>query len=185
MYFTSPKDFSSLKSFHAHEELENLSSAQPMDCQVHSPSDTDSVVVNVFEQQNAEVTTNIVDQIALSPEDRAKVEALSREDSRLRLHAMPAPEDPHSGRPTPSWLLPTIEQYADVFPSKLPPGLPKARPTDNKIDIKEGSKPPSHRVYRMTPDEDKELLKQLKSYLAAGQIEPSVSPYGAGVLFVT
>ena len=35
----------------------------------------------------------------------------------------------------------------------------------------------------MAPAEDAELKKQLDAYLAAGQIEPAQSPFGAGVLF--
>ena len=35
----------------------------------------------------------------------------------------------------------------------------------------------------MSPTEEAELKKQLDAYLAAGQIEPARSPFGAGVLF--
>ena len=35
----------------------------------------------------------------------------------------------------------------------------------------------------MAPDEDRELRAQLDKYLAAQQIEPAKSPFGAGVLF--
>ena len=35
----------------------------------------------------------------------------------------------------------------------------------------------------MSPTEEKELKKQLDTYLEAGQIEPARSPFGAGVLF--
>ena len=41
----------------------------------------------------------------------------------------------------------------------------------------------AHRIYRLSPAEDAELQKQLTAYLAAGQIEPARSPFGAGVLF--
>ena len=47
----------------------------------------------------------------------------------------------------------------------------------------EHAKPPAHRVYRLYPAEEIELKRQLEAYLQAGQIEPSRSLFGAGVLF--
>ena len=76
-----------------------------------------------------------------------------------------------------------MDQFADVFTAYLPLGLPVARATDHRIDLQPSSKPPAHRIYRMAPAEDAELKKQLDAYLAAGQIEPAQSPFGAGVLF--
>jgi len=76
-----------------------------------------------------------------------------------------------------------VKEYAAVFPSSLPKGLPVARPTDHRIDLQPDSKVPAHRIYRMAPEEDRELLKQLTSYIEAGHIEPSKSAFGAGVLF--
>ena len=62
-------------------------------------------------------------------------------------------------------------------------GLPAERETDHAIDIMPGARPPGHRIYRMSPAEDVELKKQFDAYLAAGQIEPAQSPFGAGLLF--
>ena len=76
-----------------------------------------------------------------------------------------------------------VERFADVFPAELPLGLPPSRPTDHRIDLAEGARPPSHRIYRLCPAELAQLKKQLAEYLKAGQIEPARSPYGAGVLF--
>ena len=76
-----------------------------------------------------------------------------------------------------------LDEFADVFPDKLPLGLPVTRETDHTIDLVEGARPPAHRVYRLSPAEDAELKKQLDAYLQAGQIEPARSPFGAGVLF--
>ena len=76
-----------------------------------------------------------------------------------------------------------LREYADVFPDTPPLGSPNARDTDQAIDLELESKPPSHRIYRMSPVEDGELKKQIDIYLAAGQIEAAKSPFGAGVLF--
>ena len=44
-------------------------------------------------------------------------------------------------------------------------------------------KPTAHRIYRLSPAQDAELKKPLNAYLAAGQIEPAQSPFGASVVF--
>ena len=53
-----------------------------------------------------------------------------------------------------------------------------------KINIVLGSGPISKAPYRMAPAELKELKVQLKELLEKGYIRPSVSPWGASVLFV-
>ena len=76
-----------------------------------------------------------------------------------------------------------VEEFQDVFPTKLPNNLPPERITDHRIDLVDNAKPPNHRIYRLAPKEDAELRSQLQTYLQAGWIQQSTSPYGAGVLF--
>ena len=78
---------------------------------------------------------------------------------------------------------PLSREFANVFPLKLPPGLPVNRVTDHRIDMVPDAKPPAHQMYRMSPEEDKELKAQMDQYLADGYIETARSSYGAGVLF--
>ena len=54
----------------------------------------------------------------------------------------------------------TLRDFADVFPLKLPPGLPVNLVTDYRIDVLPDYKPLAHWLYRMSP-EDKELNAQL------------------------
>ena len=77
-----------------------------------------------------------------------------------------------------------LQQYADVFPSVLPPGLPPSRGVDHDIELLPGAKPPVGCNYKMSYPELDELRKQLDELLANGHIQPSKSPYGAPVLFV-
>ena len=77
-----------------------------------------------------------------------------------------------------------FSQFADVFPDKLPPGLPPSRHVDHAIEIVPGSSPTSKCTYPMSAIELAELKKQLDELTAAGFIQPSKSPYGAPVLFV-
>ena len=53
----------------------------------------------------------------------------------------------------------------------------------HRIELLPGSKPPQHRVYRMSPAELQELQRQLEIYLEKGWIRPSISEYGAPILF--
>ena len=77
-----------------------------------------------------------------------------------------------------------LEEYRDVFPEQLPPGLPPQREVDHRIELVPGSSPPSRPVHRMSPTELDELKKQLDELTEAGFIQPSKSPFGAPVLFV-
>ena len=76
-----------------------------------------------------------------------------------------------------------LQAYAHLFTVDLPKGLPPERTVDHKITLIEGCQPPHHRIYRLYPAEDRELLKQLKKLQAAGMIEETNSPFGAGILF--
>ncbi|KAA0036176.1 gag-protease polyprotein [Cucumis melo var. makuwa] len=71
----------------------------------------------------------------------------------------------------------------DVFPDELP-GLPPPREIDFGIELEPDTAPISRVPYRMAPAELKELKVQLQELLNKGFIRPSVSPWGALVLFV-
>ena len=62
--------------------------------------------------------------------------------------------------------------------------MPPSGPTDHRIDLVQDHKIPGQRLYMLSPAEDKELQEQLSSLEKLGFIEPSVSPFGSGVLFV-
>ena len=79
--------------------------------------------------------------------------------------------------------LPIVHEFSDVFPDELP-GLPPHRQIEFAIDLVPSSAPISKAPYRLAPTEMKELMKQLQELLDNGFIRPSVSPWGAPVLFV-
>ncbi|GKF81858.1 hypothetical protein Tco_0240460 [Tanacetum coccineum] len=79
--------------------------------------------------------------------------------------------------------LSVVHEFVDVFPDELP-GLPPAREIEFSIELIPGAEPISKAPYRMTPVELKELKEQLQEMLENGFIRPSVSPWGAPVLFV-
>ena len=76
-----------------------------------------------------------------------------------------------------------VKDFPDVFPEELP-GIPLEREVDLFIEILPGIVPTSWAPYRMAPAELKELKIQLQELLDKGFIRPSVSPWGAPVLFV-
>ena len=70
-----------------------------------------------------------------------------------------------------------------MFPKELP-GLPAEKEVDMSTEIVQGTAPISRAPYRMAPTELKELKTQLQELLDKGFIRPSVSAWGAPVLFV-
>ena len=79
--------------------------------------------------------------------------------------------------------IPTVSDFPNVFPEELP-GLPQQREIEFAIDVVLGATPASITPYRMATLELKELKLQLQELLEKGFIRPSVSPWGAPVLFV-
>ena len=77
-----------------------------------------------------------------------------------------------------------LTEFQDVFPEKLPPGLPPRRDVDHKIELEANAKAPVNRMYKVSFTELDELKKQLAELVDAGYVELSKSPFGAPVLFV-
>ncbi len=76
-----------------------------------------------------------------------------------------------------------VQDFADVFPEEIP-GLPPRRDLDFTIELIPGAAPVSRAPYRMSVPELTELKMQLQELLEKKYIRPSVSPWGALVLFV-
>jgi hypothetical protein len=74
-------------------------------------------------------------------------------------------------------------EYPDVFPEELP-GMPPDRDVEFSIELLPGTAPISKRPYRMDVKDLVELKKQIEELLEKGFIHPSLSPWGAPVLFV-
>eukprot|EP00253_Pinus_taeda_P020616 PITA_20616 len=79
--------------------------------------------------------------------------------------------------------IPVIQEFTDVFPEEIP-GLPPKRNIDFTIELVPGAAPVSRAPYRMSVPELTELKMQLQELLDKNYIRPSVSPWGAPVLFV-
>ena len=79
--------------------------------------------------------------------------------------------------------IPMVCWFPDMFPEELP-GLPPSREMEFSIDLVSDTRPISRAPYRMAPPELKELKAQLQELLDRGFIRPSVSLWGAPILFV-
>ena len=79
--------------------------------------------------------------------------------------------------------IPVIREFTNVFLEELL-RVPPEREVDLYIEVVHGTTPISRASYRMDPTELKELKTQLQELLDKVFIRPSVSPWGAPVLFV-
>ncbi|GJT58872.1 putative reverse transcriptase domain-containing protein [Tanacetum coccineum] len=76
-----------------------------------------------------------------------------------------------------------IRDFPEVFLDDLS-GLPPPRQVEFRIDLVLGAAPIARAPYRLALSEMKELSVQLQELLEKGFIRPSLSPWGAPVLFV-
>ena len=79
--------------------------------------------------------------------------------------------------------VPMVCEFLDVFPEDLT-SLPPNKEFKFEIELLPGSTPVSMPPYRMTPVELKKLKIQLQDLVDKGFIRPSVSLWGAPILFV-
>eukprot|EP00253_Pinus_taeda_P002644 PITA_02644 len=78
--------------------------------------------------------------------------------------------------------IPVIQEFTDVFSEEIP-GLPPRRNIDFTIELVPGAAPVSRAPYRMSVPKLTKLKMQLQELLDKDYICPSVSPWGAPVLF--
>ena len=76
-----------------------------------------------------------------------------------------------------------VDEFPDVLLEEIQ-GLPPIREIDFTIELLPGTAPISIALYRMAPAELGELKIQLQELLDKGFVRPSISPWGAPVLFV-
>ena len=86
-----------------------------------------------------------------------------------------------------SVLQSLLHEYRDRFPDKQPDGLRPEKNVAHAIPTEPGSSPADRHMYSMSPRtaEKVEMERQITEGLRMGIIEPSTSPYGAPLLFVT
>jgi hypothetical protein len=63
--------------------------------------------------------------------------------------------------PLPHAITNLLQEFKDVFPVEIPPGLPPLRGIEHQIDLIPGVTLPNHAAYRTNPEETKEIQQQV------------------------
>ena len=79
--------------------------------------------------------------------------------------------------------IPILQDFADVFSEEIP-GLPPKRDMDFTIELVPGAVPNLKSPYRMNILDMNKLKLQLQELIDKNYVRPSVSPWGALILFV-
>jgi hypothetical protein len=69
-----------------------------------------------------------------------------------------------------------LEEFADIVVDKLPHLLPPMRSVSHHIDLIPGDSLPNKAAYRLTPQENEEIKKQVQELLDKGLVRESLSP---------
>ena len=68
-----------------------------------------------------------------------------------------------------------LQEYSDVFPAEIPPGLQSIRGMEHQIDLIPGASLPNRAAYRANPKETKEIQRQVQDLLDHGYVRESLS----------
>jgi flagellar motility protein MotE (MotC chaperone) len=69
-----------------------------------------------------------------------------------------------------------LEEFADIVVDELPHSLPPMRSVSHHIDLIPGASLPNKAAYRLTPQENEEVKRQVQELLDKGLIRESLSP---------
>ena len=77
-----------------------------------------------------------------------------------------------------------LQEYSEVFPKEIPPGLPPLRGIEHQIDLILGASLPHRAAYRTNLEETKEFQRQVQDLLDRGYVRDSLRPCTIPVLLV-
>ncbi|KAK1617422.1 hypothetical protein QYE76_022939 [Lolium multiflorum] len=77
-----------------------------------------------------------------------------------------------------------LQEFIDVFPQDVPPGLPPIRGIEHQIDLIPGASLPNRAPYRTNPEETKEIQRQIQVLQDKGYIRESLSPCAVPIILV-
>jgi hypothetical protein len=85
----------------------------------------------------------------------------------------------------PSIVFDALQEYEDVFPDEVPPGLPPKRGIEHQMDLVSDASLPNRAAYRTNPKETKEIQQQVEELIKKGYVQESLSPCVVHVLLVS
>ena len=77
-----------------------------------------------------------------------------------------------------------LQEFQDVFPDKLSPGLPPLRGIEHRIDLIPGAPLPNKAPYRINPEETNEIQRQVQQLIDNNRVCESLSPCVVPVILV-
>jgi hypothetical protein len=69
-----------------------------------------------------------------------------------------------------------LQEFKDVFPAEIPPGLPPLRGIEHQIDLIPDTSLPNRAAYRTNLEETEEIQQQVQELLDNGYVRESLSP---------
>jgi hypothetical protein len=78
-----------------------------------------------------------------------------------------------------------LQEYADVFTSEVPAGLPPLLGIEQQINLIPGASLPNRAPYRTNPEKTKEIQCQVQELLDKGYVCESLSPCVVPVILVS
>jgi len=84
----------------------------------------------------------------------------------------------------PSVIFNVLQEYEDVFPEEVPPGLPPKRGIKYQIDLVPGVSLANRAAYRTNPEETKKIQQQVEELMRKGYVQESLSPCAVLILLV-
>jgi len=84
----------------------------------------------------------------------------------------------------PSVVFNVLQEYEDVFPDEVPPGLPPKRGIEHQIDLVPGASLPNRAAYYTNLEETKEIQQQVEELIKKGYVQESLSPCVVPILLV-
>jgi hypothetical protein len=72
--------------------------------------------------------------------------------------------------PLPCAITNLLQEFKDVSPIEIPPGLPPSRGIKHQIDLTPGATLPNCVAYRTSPEETKEIQGQVQELLDHGYV---------------
>src|SRR6266536_3084841 len=151
------------------------------------------IVAKEFEQQmkpNNKPSSHVASEIKLTSgcllATKSDIDDL--DFSKSVCYAFVCKEALFSFEEVPSSLPPAVinilQEFADIFPQDMRPGLPPIRGIEHQIDLIPSASLPNRAPYRTNHEETKEIMRQVQELLDKGYIRESLSPCVVPIILV-